>query len=104
MHAADAAGGEDVYAGAMRNPHCRSNSRGSIPGSRDSDCQITGAQLFDVSTAGDASNLILIHSHAKLSAEHGNRRGSSPFGTNNLFEALRSFQVLRTRQTLGDYG
>src|SRR5712692_6362030 len=104
MHATDAAGRKNLYAGAMRNPYRGRDGCGTVPAARDSDRQIACAQLLDVIACRNAFNLVLIQSYAKLPIQNGDRRRRGAFGTNNLLEALRSFEVLRSRQAVRDHG
>src|SRR2546425_11938135 len=104
MRAANAASGQELDAGAMRDPNCRCDRRRTIPLVRHSDSQVARADLLDVVPFGNLFDLILIETDTKLAIENRDRGRSRAGIVDDLFEPLRCLKVLRARQAVRYHG
>src|SRR4030095_13172515 len=66
--------------------------------------QIANADLSDPVAFGDATNLFVTKSGAKLAVEYGDRCRHSPGFANDMFQTAGSFEILRARQTMSNHG
>ena len=101
MHATDAAGRKHLNAGAMRNPHGGGNGRGAIPFPGNGDGQVPRAYFFDIVAGRNLLELILVEADTEIAIKDRNRGGYRTATAHDLFEALRSFHILRPRAGRG---
>ena len=104
MHAADAAGGENVNTRPVRNPDSRGNSRRSVPSPGDGDREIARADFPDVVAFGNLPKLFLVQANAEFAVKNCNGCGRTAVVAYYLLQAQCSLKILRTRQPVRNHG
>ena len=106
MDAADAAGGEQLDAGAVGDPHGGGDGCGPVQLAGDDDWQVAAAYLAHLSTGrrGQPFDLLRAEAGDQLTGDDADGGRSRPMVADYALHFMGQFEIVGVGQAVADYG